>query len=103
MRSGRTGDKRKETGGKVIAHRSIGKVLSGAERRVHTGQLQPRHGSNQCVCGQCGHGFGSVYGFDKHQTLDKDGGAVCWEPASIGMMRNERGWWVTSLRDRGDE
>ena len=91
--------KREENGGKVIAHRYIGKLLSTVEREGNTGNLVPAQRSSQCICGQCGHGFNSVGAFDKHQTLAGDGGAVCWDPSSIGMARNVRGWWVTSLRD----
>lgn len=91
--------KRIANGGKVIAHRNGGVIASTDFRHSNQGHLRPAHGTGQCVCGQCGHGFYSLFGFDKHQTLDSDGSVICWDPASLGMVRNKTGWWVTSLRE----
>lgn len=54
--------------------------------------------SARCVCGGCQDGFNSLAAFDRHQRLRTDGRPVCLDPASLGMVRNEAGWWVTELR-----
>ena len=91
---------RADKGGKVLVHASAGKLVSTDFRRSNQGTLTPAFGTGQCICGQCGHGFASVSAFDKHQTLE-GGELLCWDPASLGMARNARGWWVTELREDG--
>lgn len=93
--------KRIAAGAHVIAHRNAGLVITNDIRERNTGglRLSPGRGMGNCICGQCGHGFLSVTGFDKHQTQDADGGVMCWSPESLGMSRNKRGWWVTALDD----
>jgi hypothetical protein len=64
------------------------------------GTLQLRPGSKQCRCGACDRYFWSVAAFDRHQRLGPDGSVVCRDPLALGMVQNERGYWVTMLRDR---
>lgn len=91
--------KRSAAGGKVIAHRNGGLLVSQDLRERNRGQLRPGIGTGNCICGQCGHGFLSLTGFDRHQTQDADGYVMCWDPESLGMVRNKRGWFVTALDD----
>jgi hypothetical protein len=91
--------KRLESGGEVIAHRTAGLLVTTDAYKRNTGTLRTSIGTGNCICGQCGHGFMSLTGFDKHQTLDANGGVICWSPESIGMVRNKHGWWVTALDD----
>lgn len=58
-----------------------------------------RHGSARCVCRACGDGFNSVTAFDKHQVLNSRGQVVCRDPATLGMVRNADGWWITEARE----
>lgn len=69
-------------------------------RQPNPNGLRPGFGTGQCLCGGCQRPFNSVSAFDRHQTLRKDGSVVCRDPASLGMVTNERGWWVLSLDTR---
>lgn len=59
-----------------------------------------RHGGSRCVCIGCGDGFNSVYAFDRHQVME-GGESVCRDPATLGMVRNKDGWWVTGMMPDG--
>jgi hypothetical protein len=65
---------------------------------ANSGTLRLRPGSRQCRCGKCGRFFWSVAAFDRHQRLDRDGNVVCRDPCEIGMVQNERGFWMTMRR-----
>ncbi|MCC6315062.1 MAG: hypothetical protein IT337_13740 [Thermomicrobiales bacterium] len=73
--------------------------------------LKPAIGTGQCLCMGCGEAFNSVSAFDRHQRIGSDGRTICLHPLEITdrngnpkpMVRNARGWWVTSLRDMGDQ
>jgi hypothetical protein len=41
-----------------------------------------------------------VTSFDRHQLLDHDGSVVCRDPASLDMVQNRAGFWMTMQRDR---
>lgn len=82
-----------------------------AQREPSKPVLKPGIGTNQCLCMGCGEAFNSVSAFDRHQRQGPDGRTICLHPLDIvdgkgnpkPMVRNARGWWVTSLRDMGDE
>lgn len=56
-------------------------------------------GSSRCVCNACHDGFNSPFAFDKHQVLNSNGDVICRDPATIGMVRNATGWWITEARE----
>lgn len=58
-----------------------------------------RPGSSRCVCAACHDGFNSVFAFDKHQVMKSDGDVICRDPATLGMVRNADGWWITEARE----
>lgn len=62
-----------------------------------------RHGSNRCVCQACNDGFKSVSSFDRHQVINSNGDVICRDPATLGMVRNDDGWWVNSLYEREEQ
>ena len=57
-----------------------------------------RPGSTQCRCAGCGRSFWSVAAFDRHQRLTAQGDVVCRDPAALGMVPNEAGFWLTMRR-----
>jgi hypothetical protein len=50
------------------------------------------HGTGRCRCSQCGRSFASVSAFDRHQTIAKDGAAICHDPGERGLVFNAP-WW----------
>ena len=87
--------KRLESGG-VILHWPEGGVASPAIA-ITANKPILRGGVSQCY--GCKEVFRSVYGFDKHQLLDETGRVICWDPASIGMIKDANGRWITGLYD----
>ncbi len=64
-------------------------------------------GSPRCQCAGCGRYFLSSSAFDRHQTLGKDGRAICHDPATLRTkdkrtntdrpaMVCKQGWWMTA-------
>ena len=54
---------------------------------------------DRCQCRACGEYFNSTFSFDKHRKgTSKD--RVCKSPSDIGMSKNERGFWISSVRPR---
>lgn len=84
-----------------LGYQSRPKLSSAAFPAGNLGHSRPAVGSSNCLCSGCGELFKSLYSFDRHQLLAKDGSVICREPASIGMVRNARGLWVTELREMG--
>lgn len=62
------------------------------------GTLRLRPGSRQCRCGACDRFFWSVAAFDRHQRLAADGAVVCRDPAALGMVQRDDGFWITMRR-----
>lgn len=58
-----------------------------------------RPGSSRCVCWACNDGFNSVKAFERHQVMSSKGDTICRDPATLGMVRNATGWWITEARD----
>lgn len=50
---------------------------------------------NRCLCRGCGKYFNSVAAFDKHRSGPAHA-RFCQDPAEIGMVKNEGGWWITA-------
>lgn len=54
-------------------------------------------GSNRCKCVGCGRYFGGVSGFEAHQRVAKSGDVECRDPAEVGYVVNEAGYWVKPM------
>lgn len=50
-------------------------------------------GSKRCQCMRCGLVFSTPGSFDRHQLLDDNGDAHCFDPASIGMVIRGQTVW----------
>lgn len=51
-----------------------------------------RVGSQRGICTNCGEGFTSGTGFDKHQKF-KDGEIECKHPSEVGLIQAADGFW----------
>lgn len=50
-------------------------------------------GTGRCKCMACGRYFSVASNFDKHQRQDKDGRNICVDPATVGLVIGESGYW----------
>lgn len=89
---------RAANGGSILVYPGAGIMPPASHVNANKGIPGPSIGSGISLCGQCREVFNSVSAFDRHQTMEPNGDVVCWEPGSLGMVRDKTGRWIVAPR-----
>jgi hypothetical protein len=60
-------------------------------------------GGKRCQCASCERYCNSLNAFDRHRVGVHGKDRHCADPESLGMVKNEAGYWISERWERGVE